>query len=43
MVKIVSCVVPNVHNSEIAKIMYVWEMVDKLWESGKIKIEDLKE
>jgi hypothetical protein len=37
------CVVPNVHDSEIAKIIYVWETVDKLYKGGKIKIEDLKE
>ena len=35
------CVVPNVHLEEIAKICRIWEIVDKMYKSGKTKISDL--
>ena len=33
----------NIALEDIAKIMYVYEVVDKLYKQGKIKLEDLKQ
>lgn len=32
----------NIRLEDIAKIMYVYDVIDKLYKQGKIKLEDLK-